>query len=233
MFQQTHIAQCVDSSAIPTLYQWKALRLLNEAWLAAHSEGKDVWQFAVEIEQLRALGLSHTELRCLLCWDYLQHAQERTTVRTSQRIFQPLKALVLPKRTCFVLTTKGQEVASQSDTRLALGDGASPPGPTAALHSGEQSPHWDGEAGQLWWEKHLIKKFRRPAANQELVLAALEEEGWPPRIDDPLPPTGDIDPKARLHDTIKSLNRHHLHRVLYFAGDGKGRGIQWILLKGD
>jgi hypothetical protein len=77
----------------------------------------------------------------------------------------------------------------------------------------------------------LIKAFHRPAVNQERVLAALQEEGWPPRIDDPLPPTGGIDPKARLHDTIKVLNRHHLYRIIHFAGDGKGRGIQWIIVK--
>jgi hypothetical protein len=73
----------------------------------------------------------------------------------------------------------------------------------------------------------LIKEFRRPAANQELVLAALEEEGWPAKIDDPLPPTSGIDPRVRLHDTIKALNRHHLHQILRFRGDGKGQGIRW------
>lgn len=53
-------------------------------------------------------------------------------------------------------------------------------------------------------------EFRRPAINQELLLAALEEEGWPTRIDEPLSRTPDIDPKVRIHDAIKALNRCHL-----------------------
>jgi hypothetical protein len=41
----------------------------------------------------------------------------------------------------------------------------------------------------------------------------------------------DIDPKVRLHDTIKALNRRHLCHILHFGGDGMGRGVQWILVR--
>ena len=34
-------------------------------------------------------------------------------------------------------------------------------------------------------------------------------EAWPTRIDDPLPQKTNQDPKCRLHDTIKCLNRNH------------------------
>lgn len=233
MIQQLHCMPHVDPRRFLTPLHCRALRLLSEAWLAACSEGRDVWQFAVEISQLRAVGLNFTDLRLLLCWDYLQHAQERTTARTSQRVFQPLKALALPRRTCFVLTAKGREAVLEFCTDSALEEDASTAGPTATLHSILAAPRWDGKVSQLWWGKHLVKEFRRPAVNQELVLAALEEEGWPPRIDDPLPPTDYIDPKVRLHDTIKALNHHHLHRIIQFCGDGKGRGIQWSLVPGD
>jgi hypothetical protein len=231
MIQQTHVVQRVDPPHAPTSCQWKALDLLKEAWLAALSEGQDVWQFAVEIDQLRALGLNYTALRCLLCWDYIEHAQERTTARTTQRIFQPLNTLVLPRRTCFVLTAKGREVILEFGSEPAQGDSTSPGESIVGLRSVLGTPCWDRETCQLWWGRHLIKEFRRPAVNQELVLAALQEEGWPPQIDDPLPPTTDIDPKVRLHDTIKALNRHQLHQVLRFSGDGKGRAIRWNLLK--
>jgi hypothetical protein len=82
----------------------------------------------------------------------------------------------------------------------------------------------------LCWQNNLIKEFRRPAINQELVLAVLEEEGWPPQIDDPLPPVDNIDPKVRLHDTIKGLNRHHMYQIIHFRGDGTGRGIRWFFV---
>lgn len=51
-----------------------------------------------------------------------------------------------------------------------------------------------------------------------------------PRIDDPLPPVFDIEPKRRLHDTIKSLNRHQKNRLIRFKGDGTGQGIRWELV---
>ncbi|MCA9067957.1 MAG: hypothetical protein KDA84_03490, partial [Planctomycetaceae bacterium] len=66
-----------------------------------------------------------------------------------------------------------------------------------------------------------------PAINQETVLTAFEEEGWPARIDDPLPPHGNVNPRRRLHDTIKHLNKsQHIHLIL-FRGDGTGKGVIW------
>jgi hypothetical protein len=47
------------------------------------------------------------------------------------------------------------------------------------------------------------------------------------RIDDPLPPQADQDPKRRLHDTINALNRKQRQRVIRFSGDGTGQGVRW------
>ena len=76
----------------------------------------------------------------------------------------------------------------------------------------------------------MVKVFKLPSPNQETVLMAFQEEGWPPKIDDPLPPHGDILPKRRLHDTIKSLNRNQKSRRLRFMGDGTGEGVCWELI---
>ena len=73
----------------------------------------------------------------------------------------------------------------------------------------------------------LVKHFKWPALNQETILAAFEEEGWPPRIDDPLPPLPEQDPKRRLHDTIKCINRNQKHHLIHFHGDGTGEGVIW------
>ena len=75
-----------------------------------------------------------------------------------------------------------------------------------------------------------MKQYRVPAPNQEAVLSAFLEEGWPRRIDDPLPPKGDVAPKTRLHDTIKWLNRNQQERLLRFLGDGTGQGVLWELI---
>ena len=88
-------------------------------------------------------------------------------------------------------------------------------------------PRWDSLRRELVVEGQIIKRFRLPAANQEIVLAAFEEEGWPARIFDPLPPRDEQCPKRRLHETIKALNRSRLARLIRFCGDGTGEGVLW------
>jgi hypothetical protein len=73
----------------------------------------------------------------------------------------------------------------------------------------------------------VVKRFRVPAQNQELILRAFEEEGWPDHIDDPLPVSGDIDPLTRLHDAINRLNGCQTNPVLRFSGNGTGTGVSW------
>jgi hypothetical protein len=222
MNRQRRSAPAIGSRTSLTSHQWEGLKLLRAAADTASGLGQDRWQFAVEIEQLHAAGLSNTGLRRLLCLGYIEHGQESTLAGAGQHIFQPLRTLILPQRTCFVITPKGQEVVSVEGADQTLGAGLRVMGPP-------EVPRWDGEARQSWWQGFLIKEFRRPAANQETVLAAFEEEGWPMRINDPLPRTADIDPKARLHDTIKNLNRHRQHQGIYFRGDGSGWGVRWVI----
>ena len=95
---------------------------------------------------------------------------------------------------------------------------------------GASFPCWDHEYRVLRVGRRTVKRYRRPSPNQELVLAAFQEEGWPRRIDDPLPPRGEQHPKCRLHDTIKWLNRRHEYRLIRFLGDGTGEGVCWEFL---
>jgi hypothetical protein len=90
-------------------------------------------------------------------------------------------------------------------------------------------PRWDPECRVLLVGGRVVKQFRVPAGNQELILAAFEEMGWPRHIDDPLPPVHDLDPKQRLRDTISRLNRNQKQRLIRFHGDGNGRGLRWSL----
>jgi hypothetical protein len=91
-------------------------------------------------------------------------------------------------------------------------------------------PKYEQGVRELRLGKRLVKRYRVPADNQELILKAFEEEHWPPHIDDPLPPRVDIDPHERLHETIKSLNKSQINRLIRFSGDGTGRGILWSLI---
>lgn len=98
-----------------------------------------------------------------------------------------------------------------------------------SLEQGEHRacPVWDKARRVLVFSGVVIKRFNWPARNQELILTAFEEMGWPERIDDPLPITEGISQKDRLHDTIKCLNRKRLIKSIRFAGDGSGQGICW------
>jgi hypothetical protein len=192
---------------------WKGLLLLREAQAAAHAAGRDVWEFAVEVGELRAAGLTHTDLRRLLVAGLAEHAAERSESCCAVRHFEPLANLTIPEGACFILTATGATLA-----------GAPPPDGAAP---GLDSPHWDALGRRLCWQGLLVKEYRQPAGNQELILAALEEEGWPPRIDDPLPQARGHDPKVRLRAAVKALNGHQLHRLIRFRCDGTGEGVGW------
>lgn len=87
-------------------------------------------------------------------------------------------------------------------------------------------PRWDRRSMQLWFGVWLCKSYRRAAPNQWLILDAFEEEGWPPRIDDPIPGCGpDGDPRQRRADAVRFLNRRC--EILDFFCDGTGEGICW------
>ena len=94
-----------------------------------------------------------------------------------------------------------------------------------------QRPRWDRDRQEFRVGGQLVKAFKLPSPNQRMILMAFEEEGWPPRIDDPLPPHNHVDPKRRLHDTIKSLNRNQKSSLIRFMGDGTGQGVRWHLVE--
>lgn len=94
-------------------------------------------------------------------------------------------------------------------------------------------PNWDAKRRELRVNETVVKRFRQPAQNQELILAVFEEDGWPERIDDPLPPDPVRDAKERLHDVIKKLNRAQDVPLIRFRGDGTGTGVLWELLDGE
>jgi len=92
-------------------------------------------------------------------------------------------------------------------------------------------PTYDSVARELRFGSTLIKRFTKPAENQERVLLAFEEEKWVERVDDPLSPVPGLVSKDRLRRTIDALNDGHaLPRIVKFRGDGTGQGIRWTFL---
>ena len=164
----------------------------------AQDVGADVWQFSVELSALRRAGLTTNECRWLVAKGLARHAREVTAPDTDRRVFQNYSNLALSKRTCFVIAERGIVYANallRSQPRRRATDATirtlvNRRRPTAESngHAGTLTPTWDSDRQQLRVGRVIVKEFKVPAANQEAILAAFQEEGWVPRIDDPVGP---------------------------------------------
>ncbi len=205
-----------------------ALRLLQQAHTYKTELDRDDWDFAVELATLRAVGLTSNDIRWLLYQDYVTQAAEFTSPLDDRRRFRPLGKLALTEESCFILTPQGLLFAESAAGPPGPDPcGQQPPGGAAPVLPGDTVPVWDKDRRALLLGPLVVKQFKVPAPNQEVILASFEEERWPLRVDDPLPPHAAIDPKRRLHDTINSLNRNQRNSLLHFSGDGSGEGVRW------
>jgi len=230
------------------------LSVLFQAQVYAQMLKRDVWEFALELPNLCLTGLSINDLRWLTCMGYVKHAEEINSGSGDRRAFRSYSRLTFTPLTCFVLTPAGVQVAHETLESNDLSEevdalGINVPGLDLSgnlsgttddstrvsfaqrASSADQPylvlPYWDADRRQLSLGGTVVKHYKLPSPNQEMILTAFEEEDWRPRIDDPLPPVSHLNPKRRLHDTIKSLNRHQKNRIVRFAGDGRGEGILW------
>jgi len=233
----------------------KALWLLHQAQSYADELDRRPWDFAVEIAALREAGLTSSDLRWLICCDYVEHRREITQMESREREFADSGPLVLDDKTCFVLSPAGTALARDLPPEavqptFAQGNCSFSPPPSSGetifeegprVNSGRttdssngpgngEKPQWDGQRHEFRFGPERIKVFKLPSPNQEAILTAFEEESWPPRIDDPLPPRSGVNPKRRLRETIKSLNRNQKAQLVRFLGDGTGEGVRWELL---
>ncbi len=210
----------------------EALGLLLQAHEYSLELEQDVWDLAVELPVLRAARLSNSDLRWLVGMGYVEHAVETTGPNDRTRQFRRTPLLTLTDLTCLLLTDSGVAMAQEICGGNSVIMLAKPELSNCKIVLPDEipaSPKWDHQRRQLRVGPDIVKEFKLPSPNQETVLMAFEEEAWPPRIDDPLPPLPHLDPRRRLHDTIKALNRKQKHYLIRFMGDGSGEGIRWEL----
>ncbi len=230
----------------PTQRLLTAFQLLLQGQEYTQELGCDPWDFAVEISCLRELGLTNNDLRWLLYKNYAVQGLEVIDDKHDRRVFHSGGLLHLANESCFILTEEGEAFArSLADNGIMRAQ----PSNGHAVDSGSEiaislpsrvltvsaktprndvpGPCWDKDRRSLFFGTTLVKQFKVPAPNQEIILEAMQEENWPARIDDPLPAHPAIDPKRRLHDTINSLNRNQRVDLLRFMGDGSGQAICW------
>ncbi|MEE8451959.1 MAG: hypothetical protein V3R99_08590 [Thermoguttaceae bacterium] len=210
-----------------------ALQRLLEAYQCAGELKRSVWDFAVEIEELRRSGCTNSEIRWLVCKGFVANAREIPAKDRAHRAFDQQGNLAFDERTCFALTEVGVPVARGLAARMPSRNGPALPGHDSGRPEMPQKvvPNWNHDLAELHLGDQLVKRFRVPAVNQEKILAAFEEERWPVRVDDPLPPRPDQLPKRRLHDTINALNRNQKFPLIRFLGDGRGEGVRWHVVK--
>jgi len=236
---------------------YEVVSLLLDAHRYAAELNRNPWDFAVEFRSLRSVGLTTSDFRWLVCKGFVKHAREVTPIDEDERTFQRVGNLTLTRKTCVVLTEAGatfaMEVLIGRTTPSEPRPGAAPHpngllsapvapvlagrdlrplpvGPVEPLVGPALVPKWDHDRQELRLGGVIVKQFKVPAPNQEVILAAFEEESWPVRIDDPLPVHPCIAAKRRLHETITSLNRNQRLRVINFSGDGSGQGVRWEAL---
>jgi hypothetical protein len=205
-----------------------ALAVLLEARMYAVQTGSNEWEFAVELEQLTDLGLTRNDFRWLVRKGFVEHQRDVTLDGDDGRAFRPNGDLSFPAGTCFILTRAGATIAANGHVPAPAAAAVKHPNNGSAVPA--LLPDWDAEARVLRLGDKTVKRFKWQAVNQEIVLSSFQEEGWPTRIDDPLPPQPDQSSKRRLSDTIKCLNHKQSNRLIHFRGDGTGEGIIWELV---
>lgn len=219
--------KCALNSVQRTIGLSKRLTVLVDILLDAYDFAQELdvgpEQFAVEWPVLSRFAITPNDVRWLHAKHFVLHLVEHVHTDGSERRFEQRTPLAFQANSCFQLTELGVHTVRALNAHLL--EHPVPPPPPAPF--AQCCPYWDADRRELRWGESLIKRFKIAAPNQEIILCSFQEEGWPPHLDDPLPPVHDVEPKRRLHDTIVSLNRHHEQPGLRFTGDGTGRGVRW------
>lgn len=206
--------------------QLYALRLLNDASKFANDCGQNVWEFAIELNELLDRGVSRSLLRWFVCRNLIEHRIESRTCGDTRRQFFEAHNLLFDAQSCFVLSSLGHEALASLVRKFESINPFDNRQESHMNNSPKEQPVWCSDTRVLKIGGQVVKHFKWPAPNQEILISAFAEMGWPEQIDDPLPQT-EVCPKRRLHDTIKCLNRNQVNALIKFRGDGTGRAARW------
>jgi len=192
----------------------------------------DLWEFAVEIGCLRAVGLTNNDLRWLVCRGYAIHATEEIRGGRGPRLFRRTGRLALSDQSCFVLTDAGVALAREGllPLEVACPAGVHEMAAASAPSTHPEVPRWDDAQHILYWRGQPVKHFKREAPYQEAILAAFQARRWAQCVNVDLPRGQGGNSKERLHEAIKNLNRN-LKAHLSFHQEGNGSRVRWEALK--
>jgi hypothetical protein len=194
----------------------------------AQDLGCSVWDFSLDSQLLADRGICDIDLQWLERKGFIARRKDASGHSPDMGTSSDLKLNGHNGAARYVLTSGGALFARHiCFGRANIDADRSPVLDIRVRDDTVHQPFWDPRKRELWFENHLVKRFRVPAGNQKLVLSAFQEESWPSSILDPLPPVADGDSKCRLHGTIVRLNTHQHKQLIQFRENGKGNGICW------
>jgi hypothetical protein len=208
-----------------------ALSQFVQAKTYADQFGRDVWDFAIDIESLRQAGVTTNDLRWLLYEGYIEHSHERPSRRRGRRVFHRAANLVIDDRSCFVLTPQGlQRTRAIHGPAARNGPGRAVTSRTDRVKAGPAAhPYWDARGHTLYWAGRLVKHFKADAPYQEAILNAFQVAKWPAVVTVRLLGDSDCFSKDRVRNTIRNLNRV-AGPHLAFHQEGNGGRVRWEAL---
>jgi hypothetical protein len=206
----------------------KALQSLRESRQSVALFHSDPWQFALELRDFESQRISPTTLRCLVERGLVAHGIEQTNLEAVSRSVVPVGHLRFTENSSFILTDLGLALAGEAFADLW----PSPSGAASTVEADVSSalPRFivcDNGCRELRYRGKVVKIFKTYADRQETVLQSFQDQNWVEWIADPLTSGPRQNPKIGLRDVIARLNRHQMHNLLRFHGDGTGRGVRW------
>jgi hypothetical protein len=117
------------------------------------------------------------------------------------------------------------ELAQTLDTRIQEGLQRIALEPTRT-GSGQrrEKPWWRRSVLQLHAEGRLVRDVARQAKHMIKILDAFEEDGWPRKIDDPLPKGPNV---LRLQDAVEQLNKGQT-TIRFRTHNGRSVTWEWV-----
>ena len=91
---------------------------------------------------------------------------------------------------------------------------------------GRPQPEWDS-GRRILRVADFTRRINPNAKNLILILDSFQELGWPPGVDNPVPPIGDKTPEKTLRDAVTGLNKGMEDCPIKFAMRNSGEGIGW------
>jgi hypothetical protein len=203
-----------------------AYRELLEAQLSAASRKGASNPGLVSWPDLREKGVAESAIHVMLYQGHIEVFESSSGAGGERNVPVKVETVIIGESLAFALTDAGKEFAIKVGRASAHPERELYAPYLMLIRRKRLKPHYDKESRILTWGRHMLKQFRQPAENQDLLLEAFEEQGWTDWMDDPLPRVSQMNPKTRLHDTIKRLNHFQRPYLIHFKSQG-GRRVGW------